>query len=47
MTINKLQRQTFDRVGINLRKDVFNHEILSFHAFVLGNIKSLSWQSAR
>ncbi|XP_018394982.1 PREDICTED: uncharacterized protein LOC108773590, partial [Cyphomyrmex costatus] len=25
MTINKSQGQTFDRVGIDLRKDVFNH----------------------
>ncbi|EFN60707.1 Uncharacterized ATP-dependent helicase YHR031C, partial [Camponotus floridanus] len=25
MTINKSQGQTFDKVGIDLRKDVFNH----------------------
>jgi len=25
MTINESQGQTFDRVGIDLRKDVFNH----------------------
>ena len=25
MTINKGQRQTFDRVGVDLRKNVFTH----------------------
>ena len=25
MTINKLQGQTFERIGIDLRQDVFNH----------------------
>ena len=42
MTINKSQGQTFDRVGIDLRKDVFNHRQL-YVAFS----RVRSWQSLK
>jgi len=41
MTINKSQGQTFDRMGIDLRKDVFNHGQLCcfFLSTFLANLK--------
>jgi len=42
MTINKSQGQTFDRIGIDLRRDVFNHGQLYsyFKSSILANIKN-------
>ena len=42
MTINKSQGQTFDKVGIDLRKDIFNHGQL-YVAFS----RVLSWESVK
>jgi len=42
MTISKSQGQTFDKVGIDLRKDVFNHGQL-YVAFS----RVRSWQSLK
>jgi len=42
MTINKSQGQTFDKVGIDLRKDVFNHGQL-YVAFS----RVCSWQALK
>jgi len=42
MTINKSQGQTFDRIGIDLRKDIFNHGQL-YVAFS----RVRNWQSLR
>lgn len=42
MTINKSQGQTFDKIGLDLRKDVFNHGQL-YVAFS----RIRSWQSLR
>ncbi|XP_057329852.1 ATP-dependent DNA helicase PIF1-like [Microplitis mediator] len=42
MTINKSQGQTFDKIGIDLRKDVFNHG-----QFYVAISRVKSWQSLK